>query len=87
MLETNIKTPEWLLQMENILETLNEGVAIVDDGLRVVFANEALLRLFGYDRGDMYGRTPDTVFPPDRSPIVPLENHDLRETMGFILIS
>jgi translation elongation factor P/translation initiation factor 5A len=27
--------------MENILEELNEGVAIADDQLRVIFANEA----------------------------------------------
>ena len=53
--DAEIQTPDWLLQMENILETLNEGVAIVDDGLRVVFANEALLRLSGYELGEMRG--------------------------------
>ena len=45
MSNVNIKTPDWLRQMESILEELNEGVVIVDDQLRVVFANEALLRL------------------------------------------
>jgi PAS domain-containing protein len=43
MPNVNIKTPDWLRQMESILEELNEGVVIVDDELRVVFANEALL--------------------------------------------
>jgi hypothetical protein len=31
MPNVNIKTPDWLRQMESILEELNEGVAIVDD--------------------------------------------------------
>jgi hypothetical protein len=38
MPNVNIKTPDWLLQMESILEELNEGVAIVDDQLRIIFA-------------------------------------------------
>jgi hypothetical protein len=43
MHNVNIKPPGWLRQLEYILEELNEGVVIVDDQLRVVFANEALL--------------------------------------------
>jgi hypothetical protein len=62
MIDTNIQTPEWLLQMTPILEALNEGAVIVDDQLRIIFANEALVRLGGYDRGDVCGpaarRTP-----------------------------
>jgi len=40
-----IQTPAWLRQMESILEELNEGVIIVDEQLRMIFANEALIRL------------------------------------------
>jgi len=36
--------------------------------LRVVFANEALIRLGGYERGEMRGRTPDSIFPPEDLP-------------------
>lgn len=50
MVNTNIQTPDWLPQTESILEELNEGVVIADDQLRVVFANEALLRLGRYQR-------------------------------------
>ena len=39
MPHADIQEPVWLLRMENILETLNEGVVIADDALRVVFAN------------------------------------------------
>jgi phosphoserine phosphatase RsbU/P len=63
MPNANIKTPDWLRQTENILEELNEGVVIVDDQLRVVFANEALLRLGMYDPEEILGRTPDAIFP------------------------
>ena len=31
MREVNVQAPDWLRQMESILEELNEGVAIVDD--------------------------------------------------------
>jgi PAS domain S-box-containing protein len=74
MLDANIQTPDWLLQMTAILEALNEGVAIVDDHLRVVFANEALVRLSGYQRGEVYGRTPDGFFSQQDLPYVMQQN-------------
>ena len=60
--------PDWLRQMESILETLNEGVLIIDLQLGVVFANEALIRLGGYTLEEMLGRTADSVFPPEDLP-------------------
>jgi PAS domain S-box-containing protein len=65
MSDTNIQTPDWLRPMESILEELNEGVIVVDSQLRIVFANEALICLGGYDRGEIRGRTPDAIFPPE----------------------
>ena len=41
----SVQTPDWLRQMAGILEALNEGVVIVDDQLRVIFANEALIQI------------------------------------------
>jgi PAS domain S-box-containing protein len=70
MLDIKIRPPDWLLQMTPILEALNEGVVIVDDQLRIVFANEALVRLGGYDLSDVYGRTPDSIFPQQDLPYV-----------------
>jgi PAS domain S-box-containing protein len=68
MSDADTQQPEWLLQMGNILETLNEGVVIVDDGLGVVFVNGALLRLTGYLRGEVRGRTPEALFPAEDVP-------------------
>jgi sigma-B regulation protein RsbU (phosphoserine phosphatase) len=56
--------------MEIILEELNEGVVIVDDKLRVIFANEALIRMGQYERGEIQGRTPDALFPPEDLPFI-----------------
>lgn len=36
MPDADLQKPDWLLQMENILETLNEGAVMTDDALRVV---------------------------------------------------
>jgi len=68
MPNVNIETPDWLRQMESILEELSEGVVIVDDELRVVFANEALIRMGQYERGEIQGRTPDAIFPREDLP-------------------
>jgi hypothetical protein len=37
MSNTTTETPDWLREMETILEELNEGVVVVDDQLRVIF--------------------------------------------------
>jgi sigma-B regulation protein RsbU (phosphoserine phosphatase) len=70
MANANIRIPDWLRQTEGILEELNEGVVIVDNQLRIVFINEALLRIGQYERGEMEGRTPDTIFPSRDMPSI-----------------
>jgi sigma-B regulation protein RsbU (phosphoserine phosphatase) len=67
--------------MEGIFEELNEGVVIVDSQLRIVFANEAVIRLGGYERGEMQGRTPDTIFPPEDLPYI-MRQHEAGQRYG-----
>jgi phosphoserine phosphatase RsbU/P len=67
---TNIETPDWLRGMEAILEELNEGVVVVDDQLRVIFANEALTRMGHFERGEIQGRTPESIFPSEDLPSI-----------------
>jgi len=55
---TNTRTPNWLSQMEHVLEELNEGVGIADDQLRLIFANDALLQLAQYNLEEVRGCTP-----------------------------
>src|SRR6516164_8098308 len=75
MANANIQTPDWLHQTETILEELNEGVVIADNQLRVVFANEALLRLGRYQRNEIQGHTPDAIFPPEDIPYI-MQQHE-----------
>jgi PAS domain S-box-containing protein len=81
MSNVNIDTPDWLRQMENILEELNEGVIIVDDQLRVVFANEALIRMGQYERGEIEGRTPEAIFPATDIPYI-MRQHESGQRYG-----
>jgi sigma-B regulation protein RsbU (phosphoserine phosphatase) len=48
--------PEWLAQMEAILETLNEGVLIADDCDKVVFVNSVFEEMTGFSREVVIGR-------------------------------
>ncbi len=81
MPNVNIETPDWLRQMESILEELNEGVAILDDQLRIIFANEALARLWHYDLDELRGSTLDTIFPPEDIPHI-IRDHKLGHRHG-----
>jgi len=57
-----VEKPEWLEQMEGILETLNEGVLIADDCQRILFVNESMERLMGRDRSTVIGKTPEAFY-------------------------
>lgn len=76
-----VQIPAWLHQMECILENLNEGVIIVDDQLRIIFANETLIRLGGYERADIQGHRPDSIFPQEDLPYI-LHQHELGQRYG-----
>jgi sigma-B regulation protein RsbU (phosphoserine phosphatase) len=70
MPNTTTETPDWLREMETILEELNEGVVVLDDELRVIFANESLARMGHFDREEIQGRTPDAIFPSEDLPYI-----------------
>jgi len=57
--------PDWLAQMEGILETLNEGVLILDDCDAIQFANEVFLEMTGARPEALLGRTPSSIFTGD----------------------
>jgi phosphoserine phosphatase RsbU/P len=47
--------PEWVAQMQDVLETLNEGVMIADDCHRIVFVNSGFVRMTGMTAEDLIG--------------------------------
>lgn len=57
--------PEWLLQMESILETLNEGVMISDDCHRILFINSRMGEMLGIPPAEVAGQAGDYFYSPE----------------------
>ena len=57
-----IEKPDWLQQTEGILETLNEGVLIVDDCQQFIFANQRMGEMTGFAREEVLGRGPSAFY-------------------------
>jgi phosphoserine phosphatase RsbU/P len=53
---------DWLPQMEGLLQTLNEGVLIVDAHDGVVFANQCMEELVGVPAAELVGKTPGRFY-------------------------
>lgn len=51
-----IERPDWLPQMEAVLETLNEAVLIADDCNQIIFVNERFMELTGFTSEELLGR-------------------------------
>src|SRR5262245_6253667 len=51
-----IARPQWLAQVECVLETLNEGVLIADDGDHVLFVNTVFEEMTGILSRNIVGR-------------------------------
>jgi sigma-B regulation protein RsbU (phosphoserine phosphatase) len=51
----DIEKPEWLSQMEIVLEALNEGVIIADESNQILFANSVFVQMTGISREDLIG--------------------------------
>jgi len=81
MPDARIETPDWIRPLEGVLEEINEGVLIVDNQPRVVFANEALLRLGMLSREEAQGLRADAIFPAKDIPDV-LRQHESTHRNG-----
>src|SRR5580704_16200299 len=60
--------PDWLAQVEGVLETLNQGVMIADDCKRIIFVNDVFTELTDIPASDMLGHTSSQFFPPEDLP-------------------
>src|SRR5580658_804397 len=65
--------PEWLAQVEGVLDTLNQGVIVTDDCQKIVYANELFLEMIGRARDELLGISGKTFFPAEDRTI--LERH------------
>ena len=65
-----VEKPEWLEQMEAILETLNEGVIVVDDCQHIVFSNAVFHEMTGFYQNELTGETAGTFYTPEEMQIL-----------------
>lgn len=61
-------SPEWLDSVAGILETLNQGVIIVDDCGEIVFSNSHFTDMMETSIDDLLGRKVTELFPPEDVP-------------------
>jgi PAS domain S-box-containing protein len=60
--------PEWLEQVRDVLETLNQGVIISDECPRVVYANNVFQEMIGRSSEELVGQYVKNLFPPEDVP-------------------
>jgi PAS domain S-box-containing protein len=66
----DIERPEWLEQIEGLLETLNEGVIISDDCHRIVFVNSCFEELTGLPSSDLVGYESSRFYTPEENKFI-----------------
>jgi PAS domain S-box-containing protein len=79
--KVNLQTPDWLRQVESILEELNEGVVIVDDSFASCSLTRPCSKWALYKREELLGRTPDAIFPPEDIPYI-MRQHESGHRYG-----
>ena len=57
--------PEWIAQVRDVLETLNQGVIIADECPRVVYTNAVFRDMVGRSDDELVGRYVQDLFPPE----------------------
>ena len=65
-----LETPEWLSQIEGILETLNQGVMITDDCHRIRFVNAYFEEMIGLPSVEMIGHPASDFYSAEENKII-----------------
>lgn len=88
-MEIDVQRPEWLTQMEGILETLNEGVIIIDDSHRILHVNSGFLEMTGMTREDVVDRIVSEFYSAQEWELIRqqirIASRDGRNRYGFVL--
>jgi sigma-B regulation protein RsbU (phosphoserine phosphatase) len=69
-MSVDVEQPDWLLQIEGILESLNEGVLITDECQAIVFANTNLEEMTGFTRLELVGLDIYNVYTKDEADFI-----------------
>src|SRR3984885_11063412 len=62
--------PDWLIQMEDVLETLNEGVMILDDCRKILYVNSCLEKMFGFAASEIVGHLGSDFYTKDEYDVI-----------------
>ena len=62
--------PEWLEQVRDVLETLNQGVIITDECPRIVYSNAEFQDMVGRSPDELVGQYVKDLFPPEDVPFL-----------------
>ena len=69
-MSVEVEQPDWLLQMEGILESLNEGVLITDECQAIIFANSNLEEMSGIPREQFVGMDVYNVYTKEEADFI-----------------
>ncbi|HEY4879313.1 MAG TPA: SpoIIE family protein phosphatase [Candidatus Acidoferrales bacterium] len=69
-MSVEVEQPDWLLQIEGILESLNEGVLITDECQTIVFANSNLEEMTGMTRSQLVGLDVYNVYTKEEADFI-----------------
>ncbi len=69
-MSVEVEQPDWLLQIEGILESLNEGVLITDECQTIVFANSNLEEMTGMSRSQLVGLDVYNVYTKEEADFI-----------------
>jgi PAS domain S-box-containing protein len=75
------EVPEWLEQVEGLLESLNEGVIITDDCHRILFVNSCLEEMIDQPANQLIGRPSSFFYTPEENAFM-LKQIDLSAATG-----
>ena len=76
-----MQPPEWLLQMEDVLDTLNEGVMILDDCRKILYINSCLEEMFGFPAPEVVGHTGSDFYTKEEYDVI-LQQIEKRNVAG-----
>jgi phosphoserine phosphatase RsbU/P len=80
-MEIQMQRPDWLVQMEDVLETLNEGVMILDDCRKILYINSCLERMFGFAASEIVGHLGSDFYTKEEYDVI-LQQTEKRHEMG-----
>lgn len=60
-----VEQPDWIAQVEGVLETLNEGVIVVDDCSHIIFTNSVFLEMTGFSPDVLLGQPSTQLYSPE----------------------